>query len=279
MPGCEADLYALGRLIEHCLEQVKDPTGTIEQTLARWLVERCRAAESGDGVSAAAEIARELEAMRASLEESGLVGGAGAYAYEDGMGRQEFAEHAEYPGVRPPARRRRLLRRRQHGRNRKKGIAIALTMMLLLACAAVAAYLFAVDGGKAPALARGGGSVVGEEETRGALLEVRGGPAVSGATQGSQEGGEVREASGVVSAVEEAAPPGGQGSGSPQEVEATSPPVAVPPAEPSAAAPVASFTLSAGGGAIPSAGIYRCLRQLRPGRLHRLLRMELRRQR
>ncbi len=58
MPGCEADLYALGRLIEKCLEQVKRSHGNDRETLARWLVERCRAAESGDGVSGAAESPR-----------------------------------------------------------------------------------------------------------------------------------------------------------------------------------------------------------------------------
>ncbi|MEW6554639.1 MAG: PKD domain-containing protein [Actinomycetota bacterium] len=247
MPGEEADLYALGRLIERCLEQADGSPGSRGERLARWLAERCRAAGAGEG-STAMEIRSGLEhgpmadgdAAEADIASARRTGG----WREEPAGRME--EEASAPAMRalrsPPARR--------GGKGRAARAVLALVLVLVLLGGIAGAYLFGVGGDAPPAQARGGGSQVGEEASGEASRNIRGVCAAGAAADSAGDGGDTQQVQAAESAAGDAAS-SGKGSGGTEEAGAVQTPAAAPPADPSAAAPVAAFTLSPGEGESP----------------------------
>jgi hypothetical protein len=242
-PGTEADLYALGRLVDILLEYSVDTGFSPDEETARWLAERCRAAGSGDDASSAGEIRRGLEVKMASVEKARAAVPASSHSH--GVEREGAA------GVQPSPHGSRSRRSYKYGKGKAASIALIMTLVLLLVCGTAAAYLLTVDGEKIPALARGGGSVAGEETAREAFLEMKGKPAAIEEAGGLEDAGDTSGASQVESVVAETPSTGDTASGGPHEVGGVDTPAAAPPAEPSPAPPVASFSLSPAEGLSP----------------------------
>jgi PKD domain len=248
MPGEEADLYALGRLIERCLDQVSDSAGSCEETLARWLVERCRTAGKRAG-STASEIRCELEREALAVEQAALKGTGGT----DGNGEpgERIAERIDRAGDSPAPKERRYPRARRGRKSRVTGTIVVLALVVVLLCGIVGAYFFAVGGNETPAQARGGGSLAGKEASSAAPQGIRGVSAVREEVFITGGTGDTQLVSVAESAADETASTGQAASGDRQETEAVKVPAAVPPTDPSAAVPVAAFTLSPGEGESP----------------------------
>lgn len=231
-PGSEADLYALGRLIERMLEQAADTGSSNEEQVARWLARRCRSAGSGGEISGAAEIRHELERSQETVVHTSS-GEVSARRSPNEVERTLRRSHLSH-GRRPP-------RHSSQGKSRAVRTAITLVLVILVLCGAAAAYFFTVGGEGTPALARGGGSVAGEKVSRQAIREIRENPAAVQPEGGGQDAGDKPEAGESENPVEETACAGGD-SGALKE--ALSQPQAAPAAAVSPAPPVASFTLS-----------------------------------
>ncbi len=232
-PGSEADLYAVGKLMEELLGRAADAAEAGEEAAVRWLAGRCCAAGSGQEAASAAQVAQELEATISRLR-------AGLCA-EDAARRRigrEGAGAGRVPHEDMSSSRRRVV-----------GIILGALLVLAVLCGAAAAYLATVGGDRAPALGRGGGSLAGEDGAREALREARD---VTGAAQAVEGGAPEAESAGVpvVEKARRQASPAGEG-----EEAAHGPGESAQPAdpctEPSPQPPVASFVLTPSEGQSP----------------------------
>ncbi|RJP26897.1 MAG: hypothetical protein C4536_14935 [Actinobacteria bacterium] len=245
LPGEADDLYAVGKLAQRLAEKAADARTSTHGPAVLWLAERCCGAGTGADCTRVAAVRREL------VEEREAAGGcpgmqaaslAGLRAGKEGDGPTLPAAAGS-------------LSARGGGKGRKRGVwtALALALLLVLAGGVTLALFIAGEVEKAPALGRGGRSVAGDDAALEGALQARDRPPHTGVSAADlSPQGEVMEASHVDvtgdrdgAEADRSAVDGGE-----ESATGTAPPAA-PPADPSPAAPVASFSVSPGEGQSP----------------------------
>lgn len=238
-PGTGSDLYALGRLVERLLEYASDAGDSGDEPSVRWLAWRCMSAGGGGTAGDAGEIRREFERVKSTAAKSPVNSGAPSCRapVECGMIRHRS------PRVERPLRGR---------KNAKKGaVRMALALSLVILACAAAAYVLTAGGEGAPAMARGGGSMAGEEVSMRALLGIRESPDAAYPEGERDDSTDVMGAGMMGSPASEEAGAGISAGGGQQEGASTSQSEPVPTAVLSPAPPVASFSVSPAEGQSP----------------------------
>ena len=250
LPGAEADLYALGRLISRLLEEAVDTEGCDEEALAQRLAERCcSAAGGGEGLSAAGlhlEILAAKETLGVSDETPGVyVERKVAETEHDNRPAPVSLCSFSHPGWKNMIARHALM-----------PLVFLVTLVLIVSIALICYFACVED--RYPVLGRSGGSAAGEAKIAAAFADRnRSGEEMT--ASGSEGAGDVLEASkSGDTGVEDENVVIGEDTQLPEPETSTSKqdgPMQVntdnPAVDPSPASPVASFSVSPAEGQSP----------------------------
>jgi serine/threonine protein kinase len=154
LPGAEADLYALGRLISRLLEAAVDTDISPEEPLASWLAERCCSDYVGSEALSSAALLLEISEAKESLSKSGRPSDVCLSSEE--TEQKHSVTHPPSPG------RSRSPRGWRNVKTPGMRIFLVFIIALVLTSGIAIAYLFTGEEEKAPAQGGSGGSVAGE---------------------------------------------------------------------------------------------------------------------
>jgi len=248
LPGAEADLYALGRLISRLLEEAVDTGVSPHEQLACRLAERCCSAGVGGEATSASDLNIEIAEAKRLSDESEKASGT---FLPTGEAEQQHSAAPDYSLKKAGSP-----HRRSNAKAPVMRIFLAFIVALVLTSGIAVAYLFAGEREEAPALGGAGGSAAGEVKEAVLLEDISrtGGEAL--VTDPEDTGG-VMEASRAESSEDtdtgnrdenhyiEPVTGGSEDNG---QIDLSAD---TPPADPSPAPPVASFTVSPGEGQSP----------------------------